>query len=67
MVEVVVVIGFDKIVVLVDGCDDEETTSNGLLFDCGTGFCITGLVVDSNLSLTDITYNTTVINYTNTP
>lgn len=46
--------GFD---VLVDGCDGEDTTINGFSFDCGTGFCTTGPVVESSLSFTDISCN----------
>ena len=53
-----VVTGFD---VLVDDCDGEDTTINGLSFDCGTGFCTTGLVVESSLSFTDISCNNAVI------
>ena len=54
VVEAVLVGGFDVVNVLVDDSDGVDTASNGLSFDCGTGFCATGLVVKSNFSFTDI-------------
>ena len=53
-----VVTGF---VVLADGCDGEDITINGLSFDCGTGFCTTGLVTESSLSFADISCNNAII------
>lgn len=40
----VVVTGCDEADVLVGNCDGEETITNGLLFDCGIGFCTTEFV-----------------------
>ena len=58
--EMVFVTGVDVVDALVVSWDDEDTTANGLVFDCGTGFCTTGLVVDSSLSFMDITYSSTI-------
>ena len=60
LIVMVVVTGLDAVDALVGNCDNVDTIANGLVFDCGTGFCTTGVAVNSRLSFTDITCNTTV-------
>ena len=59
LIVMVVVTGLDAVDALVGNCDNVDTIANGLVFDCGTGFCTTGVAVNSRLSFTDITCNTT--------